>query len=227
MKKKGFTLIELLVVVAIISLLAAILFPVFARARENARRASCASNLKQLGIALRMYVQDNDQWLPRRQYPLSAYPWWYAPPRAVLNPYIKSAQVWQCRSNPRRSTVGADGVFNSYSANCLSADRGPFGETRPIHWREVKSPASVVTYVESENDACYDAWYSSNHFYGGHLGRGNVLFGDGHVKALLALDLIGQSEGGKADATLLTKNNADTGNSNIKTYLAADQAKFQ
>jgi prepilin-type N-terminal cleavage/methylation domain-containing protein len=52
----GFTLIELLVVIAIISLLAAILFPVFARARENARRASCQSNLKQIGLAFEQYI---------------------------------------------------------------------------------------------------------------------------------------------------------------------------
>lgn len=66
--RKGFTLIELLVVVAIISLLAAILFPVFARARENARRASCLSNLKQVGLGFMMYVQDYDG-----RFPLAAY----------------------------------------------------------------------------------------------------------------------------------------------------------
>src|SRR5580658_8541822 len=59
-RKAGFTLIELLVVVAIIALLAAILFPVFARARENARRASCQSNLKQIGMGLLQYAQDYD-----------------------------------------------------------------------------------------------------------------------------------------------------------------------
>ena len=56
----GFTLIELLVVIAIIAILAAILFPVFAQAREKARQASCVSNLKQLGVAMRMYQDDYD-----------------------------------------------------------------------------------------------------------------------------------------------------------------------
>ncbi len=56
--KKGFTLIELLVVVEIIAILAAMLFPVFSRARENARRTVCLNNLKQLGLATHMYAQD-------------------------------------------------------------------------------------------------------------------------------------------------------------------------
>ncbi|HPT99040.1 MAG TPA: prepilin-type N-terminal cleavage/methylation domain-containing protein, partial [Armatimonadota bacterium] len=59
--RRGFTLIELLVVIAIIAILAAILFPVFARARENARKASCQSNLKQIATAASMYIQDWDE----------------------------------------------------------------------------------------------------------------------------------------------------------------------
>ncbi len=91
---KAFTLIELLVVIAIIAILAAILFPVFARARENARRASCASNLKQMGIAVQQYVQDYDEKLPGIFQPA---------PRAnkpdvyiICQPYIKSFQVFFC-----------------------------------------------------------------------------------------------------------------------------------
>src|SRR5439155_18474586 len=71
MGRKGFTLIELLVVIAIIAILAAILFPVFAQAREKARQATCASNLKQLGVAILMYAQDYDETFPPANYGLA------------------------------------------------------------------------------------------------------------------------------------------------------------
>jgi prepilin-type N-terminal cleavage/methylation domain-containing protein len=63
-KRRGFTLIELLVVIAIIAILAAILFPVFAKARDQARKTTCTSNMRQVGLALNMYVQDYDETLP-------------------------------------------------------------------------------------------------------------------------------------------------------------------
>jgi prepilin-type N-terminal cleavage/methylation domain-containing protein/prepilin-type processing-associated H-X9-DG protein len=104
--KRGFTLIELLVVVAIIGILAAILFPVFARARENARRASCMSNLKQMGLAVMMYVQDYDETYPADYHEDGAVPetgWWDTAGRwywqATIYPYVKNIQVFRCPSS--------------------------------------------------------------------------------------------------------------------------------
>src|SRR5687767_9353938 len=93
MRRKGFTLIELLVVIAIIAILAAILFPVFATAREKARQASCASNLRQMGVAEQMYLQDFDN-----RYA----PSWGDNPRTgygfnqCLMPYVKNEGVFAC-----------------------------------------------------------------------------------------------------------------------------------
>jgi prepilin-type N-terminal cleavage/methylation domain-containing protein len=86
---KGFTLIELLVVIAIIAILAAILFPVFARARENARRASCLSNMKQVGLGVLQYAQDYDEKLPFSYGPQGIW-------ADVTQPYVKSYQMFKC-----------------------------------------------------------------------------------------------------------------------------------
>jgi prepilin-type N-terminal cleavage/methylation domain-containing protein/prepilin-type processing-associated H-X9-DG protein len=100
--KQAFTLIELLVVIAIIAILAAILFPVFARARENARRASCMSNLKQIGLGIMQYTQDYDEKFPNwaTNIPYNAanpQPYGWAD---TLQPYVKSIQIFQCPSEP-------------------------------------------------------------------------------------------------------------------------------
>src|SRR5476649_306557 len=91
---RAFTLIELLVVIAIIAILAAILFPVFARARENARRASCLSNLKQSGLGFQQYIQDYDSKFPATGSTSSASDAWVM----SLQPYLKSFQIFQCPS---------------------------------------------------------------------------------------------------------------------------------
>ena len=112
---RAFTLIELLVVIAIIAILAAILFPVFARARENARRASCMSNLKQIGLGVIQYTQDYDEHFPMyRVTALStdyaARPFGWAD---ALQPYIKSIQILQCPSDSA-APVSTPAVASGY-----------------------------------------------------------------------------------------------------------------
>src|SRR5471032_1752630 len=109
-RRKGFTLIELLVVIAIIAILAAILFPVFARARENARRASCQSNLKQIGLGMLQYAQDYDERIPFGVFAgygnsLPDGIGWAGP----LYPYLKSAQIFVCPSDSTQPANTATG----------------------------------------------------------------------------------------------------------------------
>lgn len=121
-KKHGFTLIELLVVIAIIAILAAILFPVFSRAREQARKSACLSNGKQIGTALMMYAQDWDETLPVFRFPCWGGPWanqlyW----TEQLIPYLKNSDVFRCPSaketspNCYPSAVGRP--QNSFASN--------------------------------------------------------------------------------------------------------------
>jgi prepilin-type N-terminal cleavage/methylation domain-containing protein/prepilin-type processing-associated H-X9-DG protein len=124
-QRRGFTLIELLVVIAIIAILAAILFPVFAQAREKARQTTCTSNLKQIGMAFMMYVQDYDEtyppWTGMCPDPSLRWALRYMYP-GLVDPYIKNGanvqtgelkDVWACPS----SKAGLGAVSNTYAYN--------------------------------------------------------------------------------------------------------------
>jgi prepilin-type N-terminal cleavage/methylation domain-containing protein len=148
-RRSAFTLIELLVVIAIIAILAAILFPVFAQAREQARKTSCLSNMKQTGLAVLMYTQDYDE-----TYPLawSLSGTWYA----VLDPYVKSGgvsqwaltsqnNIWHC---PSDSQSGAANI--SYAANALIVGGGA------ADWADL-SPAKTLAAIDKPADVVFDA----------------------------------------------------------------------
>jgi prepilin-type N-terminal cleavage/methylation domain-containing protein/prepilin-type processing-associated H-X9-DG protein len=121
----GFTLIELLTVIAIIAVLSAILFPVFARARENARRVSCMSNMHQLGMGMLQYAQDYDERYyggTRASTPSVLVPYmggigW----AGAVYPYIKSSQVYQCPDDTNDKVNGVN-VPVSYALNHYAAD---------------------------------------------------------------------------------------------------------
>lgn len=218
---RAFTLIEILVVIAIIAILAAILFPAFARARENARRTSCASNLKQIGLGLLQYVGDYDDMMPGSAYGgvaaksnnSSAYKWMDA-----IFPYVKSTQLFVCSSDS-----GAKYVYNrDIPATEESQDYGSYGQngayriagdaqTPPrsaaylVSLASLVSPSETVWATDTNNreeangsygfswdDTANNPTISANangilqleKIIARHLETTNVLYCDGHVKAL-------------------------------------------
>lgn len=184
--RKAFTLIELLVVISIISVLAAILFPVFARARENARRASCMSNLKQIGLGMMMYVQDYDERFPLAIWATNVYRGeGYVPQNDssmpgykftiknnamgspsghfvnwmdIIYPYVKSVQVFQCPS-------ATDTTVPGYGYNTLVGDAFNEGPGHPIALSEINNAADLIVNMDGNHSISW--MYSS----------GNILCG--------------------------------------------------
>jgi len=141
-KLRGFTLIELLLVIAIIAILAAILFPVFAKAREKARQISCTSNMKQIGLAVTMYAQDFDETFPPKGVCADGN-WQWNAWETLVAPYVKngahtgsatgdtnySGSVFACPSNPNKSSATAfsPGAFQ-YSSDYVCNSNQGFGK---------------------------------------------------------------------------------------------------
>ncbi|RYG75551.1 DUF1559 domain-containing protein [bacterium] len=209
--KSAFTLIELLVVIAIIAILAAILFPVFGRARENARRSSCQSNLKQIGLGIMQYTQDYDERLPnaRTNNVLigtlvdNNRPW-----HVTIQPYIKSLQLFKCPSNTTGNflnwTKDAPGAPNdtyprSYVCNGTgqntATDLADFGGVRPmnrldngnpggISLARIKSAAELILVGEHPDRGDPEYYALGDIQFQNHLSMTNFLFADGHVKSM-------------------------------------------
>jgi len=187
--RRGFTLIELLVVIAIIAILAAILFPVFAQAREKARQTSCTSNLKQIGLAFRMYIQDYDERTPAcnpkgtgaflagdthgKQGSAGqsfAYNGWIS---NALIPYVKNQAIYQCPSlNPSGFYDPWNGGKDGSPTDTTAADSQNAGATNNISYAfnyasdygikeaVLTAPANAVIVTEGSN-AWWDCAYNS------------------------------------------------------------------
>lgn len=203
-RKKGFTLIELLVVIAIISILAAILFPVFARARENARRSSCASNQKQIGLGVMQYTQDYDE----------KYPFLYqgqavgdfaaessaANPYKAIYPYLKSWQIFRCPS--ATDTSGTDPGTSPSSSYMLNANifnstgraMSSIPESASIIMMQDYKYAGKTGYLAPLSkvpnaNGPYMYWLYNEDYGSLHFDGGNFLFADGHVKYRRAVSI--------------------------------------
>jgi prepilin-type N-terminal cleavage/methylation domain-containing protein/prepilin-type processing-associated H-X9-DG protein len=209
--RPGFTLIELLVVIAIIAILTAILFPVFAQARESARRTSCLSNVKQITLAFAMYTQDYDESMPCSvSGPAGAslsggwsfYHYFpanqpqrggqaYDMKRGSLYPYLKSEKVFICPDDPQGIVSGDTYAANSCIFNGIQQGYhtgrtlASFDDTSS--WMLLGEEGSGPHLLGSTDDAYF--WYVSttfrnNVFAPRHFGGSNLSFVDGHVKGL-------------------------------------------
>ncbi|HZO87341.1 MAG TPA: DUF1559 domain-containing protein [Chthonomonadaceae bacterium] len=231
----GFTLIELLVVIAIIAVLAAILFPVFAQARENARKASCLSNQKQLGLAFALYTQDYDEKLPNStDGPAGAGQpggWLYFrhfPANDVTNggqafdvtqgslyPYVKNAQLYICPSDSQGSASG-----DSYAANsCIFNRVGPgvaFGKSLAAFdsasdWMLLGEEAALS--VPGGQDAATGAFLRTNSTDDGYLFYRLNLLSTRHTQGSNAAFMDGHAKWFRSEQILA--NRYQTGGSNV------------
>jgi prepilin-type N-terminal cleavage/methylation domain-containing protein/prepilin-type processing-associated H-X9-DG protein len=153
MRKSGFTLLEILVVIAIIALLMAILIPVLDKVRDQARTVICRSNLRQWGLAARMYLDDNDQYFPdthnlliiRQTNPDNCLRIG-EDPNGLLWPYLKNMDILMCpQFEVLKNGYGYEDAVSSY---CMNHYLGDYPIEPIINEQEVYNPSRVVLFSE-------------------------------------------------------------------------------
>lgn len=219
-RKGGFTLIEILIVISIIAILSAILFPTFARTRETARRASCASNLKFIGIGLMQYVHDYDEVMPDTEDGVDEtdpIPTWVD----RIQNYTISEEIFECPSAKelkyKTRTVGKYGgyglnqAYYNYSDAAAKPPTSEFGSGHTITLSDLEVPSATVwagdtngSYVIGWGDTMPAIDTLAPRTLGDadknyvaierHAGRVNILWCDGHVKAM-SLDTLAKTNG--------------------------------
>jgi prepilin-type N-terminal cleavage/methylation domain-containing protein len=196
-RRHGFTLIELLVVIAIIAILAAILFPVFARAREQSRKTACGSNCRQIGLGLMMFAQDYDETLVMRYYGANGELSW----KDVLEPYLKSRDIYRCPSNPRAQTPDIlkrhPGGYAMWLPDATLAASIGSGMAYPQPAAGIAYPSNSLIILEHSynwpdtgpylayNEPAKDAGAikGPSEWNSGHdVAAGNIIYLDGHAK---------------------------------------------
>lgn len=176
-RNRGFTLIELLVVIAIIAILAAILFPVFAKARENARKSNCQSNFKQLSLAVLQYAQDYDECMPRYH---DGVRYW----TVYAQPYLKNTNVYRCPSISGTAQYGSG--YNCWyisrsTVTTLAAIQQPSDTLMIVDsidtYQSAKPPSRACGCSGPNAQQKADCFLAPRHSDGV-----NVAWCDGHVK---------------------------------------------
>lgn len=176
-RSPAFTLIELLVVIAIIAILAAILFPVFVQAREKARQITCGSNMRQIGQATHLYLQDWDERFPDATAVVLKYQPWHE----QLRPYLGTKQITRCPSDPSDFSPEKRHLTSYVLNNFFSSGRS----------LAVITNASQTIYAAEAADFLTGDHYHPNRGIDTmmrelatrrHSGGANYLFVDSHVK---------------------------------------------